>query len=216
VTAIGATVAGAQRALRELRDRRRDAGNRLGRSYAFTSLTPIRPGEGPAVARALRTFDRTRPFERVPEVHCARLLVIDQLKTDWAGVPRPVPRLRSEYLLFTADVTDPGYDGYLLPDTFLAGLYVRMRQEIEDVWSHCLGFPRGGGAEAFSRYLKRSQLDTSLYYVGYPGVTPREVADAVRVRQELIRFVSDIGDDPDWRQVRRDYLRRAARWFRPS
>jgi hypothetical protein len=215
VIAIGPKVADAQRAMRGLRDRRRDQGNRRARSYAFTSLTPIRPGEAAAVARELRRFDADEPFRRVPEIHCARLLVVDQLKTDWEGVPRPVPRLKSEYLLFTADVTAPAYDGYVMPGAFLAGMYVRMRSEIDAVWGRCLGFRPGGSPEAFSRYLQRSQLDTSLYYVGYPGVTPREVGDAVRVRRELIEFVRGVPADPVWSHVRDDYLQRAERrrWF---
>ena len=47
------------------------------------------------------------PLAKVPDVQFARWVIIDQLRTDWAGAPKPPPRLKSDYLLFSADVTAP-------------------------------------------------------------------------------------------------------------
>ena len=107
----------AVRAVSEQRARRRAGANRSGRAYAFGSLSPILPGEWPEVARVIRRFPTgaSSPLAVLPEVHFGRWVVIDELKTDWAGVPRDTPQLNSQYVLFDVDLTVPDYDDYELP-----------------------------------------------------------------------------------------------------
>jgi hypothetical protein len=206
----------AQRKLRESRDRCQDAGNRRGRSYAFTSLTPIKPGGAAAVDLELRRYESgPSPFRNLPEVHAARLVVIDQLKTGWFGVPEPRPQLRSQYVLFTADVIAP-YDGYAMPDQFLKRMYVSLRAEVHAVWGQCYGFATARDPLQFAAWLKKSQLDTSLYFVGYPDTTPDEVSEALRVRDELIEFVRTHQYLHHWARIRHEYLTHGAAWFPSS
>jgi hypothetical protein len=203
----------AQRKLRESRDRCRDAGNQRGRSYAFTSLTPIKPGGASALELTLQRYENERsPFRYLSEVHCVRLVVIEQLKTGWFGVPEPRPQLSSRYLLFAADITAP-YDAYALPDRFLERMYVSLRDEVHAVWGHCYGFATARDPAQFADWLKKSQLDTSLYFVGYPDATPEEVGRALEVRDELIEFARTHQDVRDWDTVRNDYQRLGREWF---
>src|SRR5689334_4380681 len=203
----------AQRKLREVRDRCEDSGNRRGASYAFTSLTPIKPGGASAVELKLREYERgSSPFRNLPELHCVRLVVIDQFKTSWFGVPEPRPQLRSRYLLFTADVYAP-YDTYPMPDRFLERMHATMRAEVQDLWGKCYGFPETRDPSKFAHWLKQSQLDTSLYFVGYPDAQPREICDALKVREELIDFVRTHQYTGAWPRIRHEYLRRGAAWF---
>jgi len=206
----------AQKKLRESRERCEDTGNRRGRFYAFTSLTPIKPGGSAAVDLALKRFENgPSPFQNLPEVHCARLVVIDQLKTGWFGAPEPRPQLRSRYVLFTADVIAP-YHGYAMPDHFLEHMYVSLRSEVEDVWGQCYGFATARDPVQFAAWLKKSQLDTSLYFVGYRGATPGEIRKALEDREKLIEFARNHQDPGDWRTIRSDYLAEADEWFRSS
>ena len=88
---------------------RRGSGSRSARSFAVTLLTPVRAGaEGElrAYLNGLGVGDAS-PLTKLPYVHFARWVVIDQLKTDWPGAPVPPPRLKSQYLLFTASLTAP-------------------------------------------------------------------------------------------------------------
>ena len=203
----------AQRKLREVRDRCEDSGNRRGASYAFTSLTPIKRGQASAVELKLREYERGRsPFRNLPELHCARLVVLDQFKTNWFGVPEPRPQLRSRYLLFTADVYAP-YDAYPMPDRFLERMHATMRAEVQDLWGECYGFPETRDPSKFAHWLKRSQLDTSLYFVGYPDAQPREIRKALDAREQLIEFVRTHQDRPDWDTIRTQYLQMGAEWF---
>jgi hypothetical protein len=203
----------ARKQLRASRDRCQDAGNRRGRFYAFTSLTPIKPGSAAAVDLELRRYETgPSPFRNLPEVHAARLVVIDQLKTGWFGAPDPRPQLRSQYVLFTADIIAP-YDGYALPDQFLERMYVSLRAEVHTIWGQCYGFATARTPMQFASWLKRSQLDTSLYFVGYPDATPEELSEALQVRDELIEFVRTHQYLNRWDTIWRAYLTRGAAWF---
>jgi hypothetical protein len=190
VRSVASTIASACRAAHEFQAQRRAVGNRNGRSYAIGFLTPVRPWQGPHLARTLRGFGTgaESPLAMLPYVHFARWVVVDQLKTDWAGAPRRPPRLKSEYLLFTADVTAPGHDGYELPAAFLRELLVRIPAQADEVWGHCQGYPGTRRPEEFVRYFASSQLDVALYYAAYPDATVDEIREALRVRRELIRF----------------------------
>src|SRR5207245_333805 len=97
-------------------------GSRDGRSYALTLLTPVRAGGTPTLAAYLHGVGvgDESPLSRLPYVHFARWVIVDQLKTDWPGAPVPPPHLKSAYLLFTASVTGPreaqappGSEGYV-------------------------------------------------------------------------------------------------------
>ncbi len=209
-------VQSAQRRLRDARDRYEDSGNRRDASYAFTSLTPIKSGGASGVELRLREYERkSSPFRNLPELHCARLVVVDQLKTGWPGVPEPTPRLRSRYLLFTADIYAP-YDAYVMPDRFLERMHVTMRDEVEALWGKCYGFPDTKDPTKFARWLKRSQLDTSLYFVGYPDAEPREIRKALEVREGLIEFVRTHQDVADWATLQQEYVKCGKAWFPSS
>jgi len=128
------------------------AGSRAGRSYAFTSLTPIRSGRERALDTHLRGLPpgSRSPLARLDHVHLGRWLVIDQLRMGWTGAPAPPMRLRSAYLLFTASLTAPD-DGYAqgLPGKFLREMAVRIPADADAVWENCVGYPGAGRPDAF-------------------------------------------------------------------
>ncbi len=202
---------------------RLDGGSRSGRSYALTLLTPIRPAaEASLVAhiRGLEVGERS-PLAKLPYVHFARWVVIDQLKTDWPGAPSPPPRLRSQYLLFTASVTAPAKGSAKpaekryaerLPESFLHELCARIPADVDAIWGHCLGYPGASDADAFVRYLADSQLETSLFYVGYPDVTVDEVRHALAARDELIAFAREHQGEPDAAALQQAYLQESRAW----
>jgi hypothetical protein len=202
----------------------RAGGSRSGRSYALTLLTPVRSGETPALAAYLRGLgvgDKS-PLSRFPYIHFARWVVIDQLKTDWPGAPVPAPRLKSEYLLFTASLTGPveahvtpSSERYVerLPESLLYELRTKMPAEAEAIWGHCLGYPGLSDPEAFVGYLARSQLDTSLFHVGYPDVTVDDVRQALAARDGLVGFVRDHQREQSAERLQQAYVEEAPAWF---
>jgi hypothetical protein len=65
--------------------------------------------------------------------------------------------------------------------------------------------------DASVAYLKRSQLDTVLFYVGYDDATPADVRRAAAGRELLSTFARmNQGLDPA--ALKSAYLREAATW----
>ena len=188
------------------------ASNRSGRSYAFVCLTPIKPGSETALAEHLRSLNGASPLRWLPHVHFGRWLIIDGPKGWWPGSPRRA-RLRSQYLLFTASVTAPN-ERYAddLPGSFLQELFETIPDDADAIWGHCLGYPTGGSSQARGTYLATSQLDTLLFYVGYPDTTVGEVRDALELREHLLEFAR-AQDPADAAAFKHAYLEESAKWL---
>ena len=194
--------------------------NRNGNSYAVTVVTPIMPNEADALRRTLQGFRPgiDSPLAVIPNVQFARWLVIDQLRTNWPHAPRRPSALRSEYLLFSADLTAPAAQAASLPKSFFRDLANHMRDECDEVWGRCRGFPGAGNVERFVDYLVSSQIKIGLYYARFPNLTPDEIARVVGLRDRFAQFVCDHQTEmllapgspraaSAYRQLRDDYLR---------
>ena len=166
--------------------------NRVGCSYGLTLITPIIPGQERALTSVLEAFEPRQgsPLANLPDVQFARWVVIDRLRTKWPGAPRWPSTLESKYLLFSADLTAPPERAPGLPGTFFRDLAKHMHDECEAVWGKCLGFP-GVDRPEFAEYLARSQIDIGLYYAASPYATPDDIGRALKVREQLTRFVLD-------------------------
>lgn len=193
------------------------AGSRNGRSYVFTSLTPIRAGREDDLVAYLGNLPmgRESPLARLPYVHLARWLVIDHLKTEWSGAPRDPTRLRSRYLLFTANVTAPekGSYGKDLPGSLLRELAGEIPGDADAIWGNCVGYPGSASVEEFVAYLTKSQLDTLLFYVGYPNSTVEDVTRALAAQDRLLRFARRHQDEDDPARLQQAYLEESAAWL---
>jgi len=80
-------------------------------SYAVMLVTPIERDKTEPLARVLQAFGtgESSPLAKLPDVHFARWVIIDRLRTDWRGAPSSPSKLESAYLFFDADVTAPAY-----------------------------------------------------------------------------------------------------------
>lgn len=188
--------------------------NRRGCSYAVTVITPIEPGRAGDLRKLLRQYKPgpPSPLAKVPDVQFARWVIIDQLRTDWPGAPKPPPRLKSEYLLFSADVTAPAYRVGSLPDSFFRDVATHMSADADKVWRHCLGYPGAADVERFVEYMKKSQITIGLYYAAYPDATVDDVNHALHVRIKLGEFALKAQDVTPTTALRHEYLTRSASW----
>ncbi|MDA0182200.1 hypothetical protein OJ997_17980 [Solirubrobacter phytolaccae] len=185
-----------------LRQLTRGAGNQRWGAHSLLILAPIGDGAREDLLGELARCEHDSPLAGLAEVHFARWVVIDQLKTGFADAPKRPSRLDRPYLLFSADYTPAPGDGTLLE---------RLAEVGAAVWNHCDGFPPDGPARV--DYLAAHRCDTTLYYAGYPDATPARVKTAVARRDALTRFVLDHRDERDAATLQRAYLKEAARWF---
>ena len=162
--------------------------NRFGQAYGLTTISPIINGrtdgvhhsqELRATLAALPRAGRS-PFARVSGTHTARWFVVDDLVSE--DYPAIQDHLQSRYLVFIAD-----FDGPL--EQFVSSLVSAIPDVIDSVWSHCVGYPGSSRPLAVLDYIRDCQVNTTLYFGGYPGATVENVLRALLVQREMIRFV---------------------------
>jgi len=150
--------------------------NTAGQAYAFLAMTPIVPGAQDELRAAIEGFATTRPFERLPRTHFARLVILP----DWVNDPSQ-PRedhLKSPYLIFSTTFDGPR-------DSYLDELGRRLAPEAAQVWGRCIGAPKRPRGVALKRYLLHNQIDIGFYVAAYPDATVQRVQAALARRRAL-------------------------------
>jgi hypothetical protein len=121
------------------------------------------------------------PFARNTLNHFARFVIIDApafngrvagdtlvnlLRKVDPLAAQPVDRLGTAFLLFAADIDVPA-DGSDPLDAYATALWTTMHHDLEDVFSHCVGFESVTSAQAFCTYLRRCQVETTMPFNDY-------------------------------------------------
>ncbi len=162
--------------------------NRFGEAYGLTTISPIIDGRTDGVhhAQELRATlarlprGRHSPFARVSGTHTARWFVVDDLVSE--SYPAKEDHLNSKYLVFIAD-----FDGSL--EQYASSLAAAIPDVIDSVWGHCIGYPGSSRPLAVLDYIRDCQVNTTLYFGGYPGASVDDVLRALRVQRSMIEFV---------------------------
>lgn len=141
------------------------------------SLMSPGPHSGGAQASA-----EPSPFSRNTMNHLARFVVIDdphfngrRREDTLLGVLRktdvmkaqPVDSLTSPYLLFAAEFDAQRGDDRTALEAYAAVLWATMRQDLEVIFGHCVGFEGVTDAKGFADYLRRCQVETTLPFNDY-------------------------------------------------
>lgn len=154
-------------------------GDVRGGLYAFTALTPVRPGavtELRATLAALGTGAQS-PFAAVPGVHFARWVVIDELPTQPGQQRDGWPQA---YLLTstTADGSTPPY----------ADLHRSLGAARDAVYGLCAGYPQAPTEAGFAAYLQQCRIPAGRFYAGYPDASVGAVLSGLDTHARLVRF----------------------------
>ncbi len=159
-----------------------NSANESGQAYALMVLTPIAPGEEPA----LRTYlERLRdqpggsPFERLGRTHFARWVIVRDFVND-PSQPKE-DHLGGPYLVFTSNL-----DGPL--ESYLDELCAKLAPEAKEIWGRCVGCPADASGAALKRYLLHNQIDTGLFVSAYPHADVLTVRRCLDTRDRLIDF----------------------------
>jgi hypothetical protein len=159
-----------------------NAHNICGQAYSLTVLTPIIDGHEPELAHylnGLQSGDQS-PLAGVHGTHFARWVIIDDVTYEGPDQGER-EHLKHSRLLFTSN-----FDGQL--DPYLDALRTGLGASADAIWRHCIGYPGTEDAGAFSDYLRRHQIDSSLFFAAYGDRTVEDVKSSLARRTRFIDF----------------------------
>ena len=162
-------------------------GNRFGNAYGLTVLIPIKHGtkDNRAYDKIIRDqlqewpLDRQSPMALVPNTYLARLFLLNDVF--YEGAPAIEEHLKSKYLVFSSN-----FFGEL--DTYLAGMWSALEHVLKEFLQHCVAFDAVESSADFVKYIKRCQIDNSLFFNGSNDKPLPEQLKALYVKQAFIHF----------------------------
>ncbi len=148
--------------------------NRVGVAYSLTVIAPVVAGREAEARAALEALPPDF-LARLENLHFSRIHVVSELV--FQG-PRQRRRdeLRASHLVFTST-----FDGELEP--YLEAL----RPHADTWWRFCVGYP-GSAGEAFERWVREHQLDSSLFASAHPQATVPAVLGSLVLRERIVDF----------------------------
>lgn len=207
--------------------------NVSGKAYGLTILSPIQAGH-----EAQRGFadivrdrlidwgvDSNSPMAKVPNTYLCRFFVLDDVysqslaagdfyytftsflslfsKRIRLGALAQEDHLKSKYLVFSTN-----FHGEL--DDYLRGMWQHAEREIRHVWQYCYAFDQVRDADSFIAYMKKCQLDTTLFFVGSNDEPLAEQLKGLYLKQELTRFAAEHQGMPakELQQAYREFIKR--------
>lgn len=170
---------------------------------ALTVVAAVKPGQRDSLERTLGgmrdnvAFNDVIPFGKLPGVHFARLLVLDEV-SDLRGERIPAQ------LVFLADV-DAELDDRLNELITIAG------PGLDTVYRHCEGYPVQGPVSRRDQlaYLRGHMVKYAANYVNTVGMSLQQVRQEAQLREAVGRFL----DARDWSGRTQDEVRAAIQEF---
>jgi hypothetical protein len=159
--------------------------NVFGQAYGFMALTPIAPGEEPALRAYLEGL-RERgpsPLAKVAGTHMGRWVIIEKFNCDPAYDQPHEETLEISSLLFSSN-----FDGDL--DPYLDRLCAALTDEAPEIWGRCIGCPQPAGGAPLKAYLKHNQIDSGFFFAAYGNATVGQVLASLAQRDRLIAFAT--------------------------
>jgi hypothetical protein len=167
--------------------------NHSDRAYGLMVLCPLRSetGQDQSPEAFLRDFlndlpqHELSPMAAVPNTYLCRFFVLNDVV--YQGKPAALDHLKSKYLAFVAEIHAPeesDVDEYLRLMWKLAG----GGGFVPKAWQYCLGFESVTNADQFVEYMRRCQIQTTLYFNGSTDEPLAEQLKALYLKQEFTRF----------------------------
>ena len=164
-----------------------------GSVYGLTILSPIINDEKatPSHDLQIRAYLATlptgeeSPFAQAAGTHLCRLVVMDDVV--YVGMPACEEHLKSKYLIFESNL-DAADDAGL--ESYLRGLARTVPQHLDAIWSHCAGYPGAANADAYVRYMKSCQLETTFFFAAVNDKTVPETLRALQTQRAVTDFIA--------------------------
>ena len=164
--------------------------NQNGNMYGLTILSPIlddpkiKISHDTALRMYLQNMHRHErsPFAKVSGTHICRLVVMDDVV--YVGSPAKEEHLKSKYLIFNSNL----YGGV---DAYLEGMARKIPGVVDDIWSHCVGYPGVTDPKAFAAYMKKCQIETTFFFADVNDKTVEQTLRALQTKVEFTAFIEE-------------------------
>ncbi len=164
--------------------------NTSGAAYGLTLLCPIKnESQGDrSYAEILRHYletldiDEKSPMAKAPNTYFARFYVLNDVF--YQGYKFEEEHLKSKYLVFSSNF-------YGDRDTYIREMWNSNKDSVQEIWQYCVGFDEVGDAESFLDYVKRCQIDNTLFFNGSTDDSLSEQLKGLYLKQEFTRFAYD-------------------------
>ena len=122
------------------------------------------------------------PFALVDGTHTARWFVVDDMVSEAIPVAK---------IISTRSISSSSPTSTALSRSSSRLWSTTIPDVIDSVWSHCVGCPGLGKPLAVLDYIRDCQVNTTLYFGGYPGATVQAALRALLMQRSMIRFVEE-------------------------
>lgn len=160
-------------------------GNVEGKAYAINVITPIKPWTRliqKLVFLYVTCFPgSTKRLVDLSFIHFARWVVVRKCQFPHLGNGQPREKLKYDYLLFYSNFNGT-WSQYI--DAFSNVL----PGGLNGIWNWSVKFPGSRPGQKFKSYIRFNQVDTSHYYVAYPGATVNDVKAAKQLSGAVLQF----------------------------
>ena len=148
--------------------------NRVGVAYSLTVIAPVVAGREEEAREALEALPPDL-LRGLGTLHFSRIHMVSDLVFQ-GPQQRHRDHLRASHLVFTSTV-----DGELEP-------YLETLRPLADTWwQYCVGYP-GSEGDAFGRWVREHQLDSSLFASAHPEATVPGVLESLALRERIVDF----------------------------
>ncbi len=162
-------------------------GNKFGNAYGLTVLIPVKQGaeNNRAYDKIIRDqlqawpLDTDSPMAKVPNTYLSRVFLLNDVF--YEGNPAIEEHLNNKYLVFSSN-----FHGEL--DTYLTGMWNAIGDLLKGFLRHCVAFDTEGSAADFVKYIKRCQINNSLFFNGSNDKPLAEQLKALYVKQAFVHF----------------------------
>jgi hypothetical protein len=162
-------------------------GNKFGDAYGLTVLIPVKHGSednrsyDKIIRDQLQTWPLASqsPLAKVPNTYLARVFLLNDVF--YEGAPAVEEHLNNKYLVFSSN-----FHGEL--DDYLTGMWKPIGIELKDFLRHCVAFDTVDSAADFVKYVKRCQINNSLFFNGSNDKPLAEQLKALYVKQSFVHF----------------------------
>lgn len=162
--------------------------NTSGNAYGLSLVCPIKNGaiENESYVslsrKMLQKIDlqSVSPMACVPNTYLCRFYILNDVF--YEGSPARDEHLKSSYLVFSSN-----FHGGL--DEYLSGFWQEAQDLAKKLWQYCVAFDQVKDEASFIAYIKKCQLETTLFFNGSDDHSLQQQLKALYLKQQFSEFV---------------------------